>query len=173
MQKGQCLLSKNVQPNINLEITVPHIPLSKQHWQEGGDRDEQSTTEQVHIVFSGLQAGANAGQHDEQFIEASRARIQKERFHIFQVSNLAAQGHTFLLQILRGRRDQIRPSDELAFTIEFHGIQDPPEIAGVEDTDPAGPAHIAPKAIAGLSTIVIFLDEQGKPGGYSIDGAES
>lgn len=197
MQKGQCLLSKNVQPSINLEITVPHItlPLSKQHWQKGGDRDQQSTTEQVHIVSHALQAGADAGQHDEHVIEVPVAKIQKERFHIFQVpalirltndatrlllssqvrrkeKDVAAQGHTFLLQILRGRREQMRPSDELAFTIEFQGTQDSPEIAQVEDTYPAGLSHISPKAIAGLSTIVIFLDEKGKPGGYSIDGAE-
>lgn len=156
-----------MQPGINLEITVPHISLSKQHRQKGGDHDKQSTTEQVHIVFPGLQAD----QHDRQVIEASLARIQKERFHIFQVKNLAAQGHTFLLQILRGRRERMRPGDELAFTIEFHSTQGSPEIA--QGTYPAGPAHIAPKVIAGLSTIVIFLDEEGKPGGYSIDGAES
>ncbi len=187
-----------MQPSINLEITVPHItlPLSKQHWQKGGDRDQQFTTEQVHIVSPGLQAGANAGQHDEHIIEVSLAKIQKERFRIFQVSALirlandatrlllrsqarreekdvAAQGHTFLLQILRGRREQMRPSDELAFSIEFHGIQDSPEVARVEGTYPAGPSHISPKPIAGLSTIVIFWDEKGKPGGYSIDGAES
>jgi hypothetical protein len=164
-----------VQPGINLEITVPHItlPLSKRHWQKGGDGDKQSTTEQVHIVLFGLGPGANTGQHQEHIIEVPLAKIQKERFHIFQVKDVAAQGHTFLLQILRGRREQMRPNDEIAFTVEFHGTQEPPEIAQVEHTYPAGPSNLSPRAIAGLSTILIFLDEKDKPGGYSIDGAES
>jgi len=183
MQKGQCLLTKNVLPIINLEITVPRIalPLSKQRWQQVGDGDKQSTTEQVHIVPLGLHSGGNAGQRDERTAEISPAKIQKGRFHIFQVKDVAAQGRAFLLQILRpykagyvqergdrrGQVEQFRPTDNLAFSLTFRSSSDPGEISQVER------AYSSSRVTPGLNAIVIFLDEEGKPGGYSIDGAES
>ena len=49
----------------------------------------------------------------------------------------------------------------MAFSVEFRHIGEAAEIAQLSDLQ------------TGLSRVVIFLDEEGKPCSYSIDGAES
>jgi len=169
-------LSKNVQPVIKLEVTVPHIALSLRGNQveERAEADQQDSSERLRILPLGQQSGTTSGQYSE--FAPALSHDQKGRFRLFQVNEIAAHGGGFLLQILRmypasrQRRNraeqvgQLRSSDNLAFTIEFRHAGDSLE---------AAQAHSSPKLMPGLNSVVIYLDAEGKPGNYSIDGAKS
>jgi hypothetical protein len=175
-RKADALLSKNVQPVIKLEVTVPHIALSLRGNQVEGraEADLQHSSERLRILPLGQQSGTSPGQYGE--FATTLSHDQKGRFRLFQVNNIVAQGGGFLLQILRmypasrsqgNRREQagqLRASDNLAFTIEFRHEGNLPEIAQ---------AHSFPHLRPGLNSVVIYLDAEGKPGNYSIDGARS
>ncbi len=175
-------MSEYAEPVINLHITVPQIalPLSKRRRQLAGD--QQHSPEQVRIVPLGSDQ-----QHERTGSDMPLA-VQKERFHLFQIKDIPAQGRTLLLQILRrypvgnqqaqGERseqsEQLRLSDELALTIEVRRSSD--LFTSSEPSEPPQAEHttsISPMLVPGLNTVVIFLDENGIPTNYSIDGAKS
>jgi hypothetical protein len=163
-------LSKNVQPVIKLEVTVPHIalPLSRHQVEDQAEADQQLPSEQLRLLALGRQTGTTSGQYDD--FTPVPSHDQNGRFRLFRLNNIVAQGGGFLLQILRmypssrqqgNRREQIgqlRLSDNLAFTIEFRR---------------ADQAHNSRGLVPGLNSIVIYLDAEGKPGSYSIDGIKS
>ena len=175
-------MSEYAEPVINLHITVPQIalPLSKRRRQPAGD--QQHSTEQVRIVPLG------SDQQHERTGSDMPLTAQKERFHLFQIKDIPAQGRTLLLQILRrypvgnqqaqGERseqsEQLRLSDELALTIEVRRSSD--LFTSSEPSQPSQAEHttsISPMLVPGLNAVVIFLDENGIPTNYSIDGAKS
>ena len=165
-----------MQPVIKLEVTVPHIILSLngrqiEDWAEAG---QQVPSEQLCLLFPGRQTGTVSSQYTEFTPESSHE--QNGRFRLFRLNNIVAQGDEFVLQILRmyptsrqqgNRREQIgqlRSSDNLAFTIEFRRAE------GSPGTDQAYNSH---SRVPGLNRIVIYLDAEGKPDGYSIDSVKS
>ncbi len=167
-------MSKYVEPVIQLQITVPHVafPSDSQHRQhaEGvAAEDQQRSTEQVRILAPEVQG------------EALPLIVQAGHFSIFQIKGIVAQGRALLLQILRkypvakrqeqaGRTkqfEQLRVSDELAFTVEFRRSGETSEVSQAEQAN--APAALTP----GLNSVVIFLAEDGTPTNYSIDGAKS
>jgi hypothetical protein len=169
-------LSKNVQPVIKLEVTVPHIALSLrgnqvEDWTEA---DQQLPSEQLRLLPLGRQTGTISGQYGE--FAPVPSHDQNGRFRIFRLNNIVGQGGGFLLQILRmyptsrqqgnrrGGVGELRLSDNLAFTIEFRRTEDPPG---------ADQAHNSRDLVPGLNSVVIYLDAEGKPGSYSIDGVKS
>lgn len=176
-------MSEHAEPVINLHITVPQIalPLSKRRRQQAGD--QQHSTEQVRIVPLG-----SSDQQHERTSSDMPLTVQKERFHLFQIKDIPAQGRTLLLQVLRrypvenqqaqGERseqgEQLRVSDELALTIEVRRSSD--LFTSSEPSQPSQAEHttsISPMLVPGLNAVVIFLDENGIPTNYSIDGAKS
>jgi hypothetical protein len=165
-----------VQPVIKLEVTVPHIALSLNRHQveDRAEADQQLPSEQLRLLPLGRQTGTISGQYGE--FTPAPSHDQMERFRLFRLNNIIAQGGGFLLQILRmyptsrqqgNMREQVghlRLSDNLAFTIEFRRIEDSPG---------ADQAHNSGGLVPGLNSIVIYLDTEGKPGSYSIDGVKS
>ena len=163
-----------MQPAIKLEVTVPHIILSLRGHQVADpvEAEQQHSSERLRILLPGRQSGTPPGQYSE--FAPVLSHDQKERFRLFQVNDIIALGGRFLLQILRlyptaqqqGKRTvgQLRPSDHLAFTIEFHRAEDS---SGADQVDNAR------GLVPGLNSIVIYLNAEGKPVNYSIDGARS
>ncbi len=175
-------MSEHAEPVINLHITVPQfaLPLSKRRRQLAGD--QQHSREQVRIVPLG------SDQQHERTGSDMPLTVQKERFHLFQIKDIPAQGRTLLLQVLRrypvenqqaqGERseqsEQLRVSDELTLTVEIRRSSD--LSTSSEPSQPSQAEHttsIPPTFVPGLNTVVIFLDENGIPTNYSIDGAKS
>ena len=165
-----------MQPAIKLEVTVPHIVLSLNGHQveNRAEADQQLPSEQLRLLPLGRQSGTTSGQYSE--FTPAPSHDQIGRFCLFRLNNIVAQGGGFLLQILRmypisrrqgNRREQVgqlRLSDNLAFTIEFCRAEDSP---GVDQ------AHNSRGLVPGLNSVVVYLDAEGKPGSYSIDGVKS
>ena len=118
--------------------------------------------------------------------EASSRMIQTMRFRVFRVEIPVIQGQAFLLQIIRwcgkftgierrerntanGGNGQQYVTDELAFSLECRRTGE-----ASTGTAPAVSVSTALSAlIPGLNRVAIFLDNEGTPCSYSIDGAES
>jgi hypothetical protein len=123
---------------------------------------------------------------------ASSRMIHTMRFRTFRVGLPARQNQAFLLQIFRrcdwpnrlsrltgakrrkrnnagasGDNGQLCVTDELAFSLERRRT----EQESAETSSPASSASLMP--IPGMNRVVIFLDNEGTPCSYSIDGAES
>ncbi len=113
-------------------------------------------------------------------IEATSRLIHTLHFRLLQAT-MPVQGRVFGLQILRWRNwfsshekqnrtadgrgsDSLFVSDELTFSLEFLRPQEPSPAVSSAPVTPFTP---------GLNQIVIFLDHDGIPVSYSIDGAES
>ena len=160
-----------MQPVIKLEVTVPHIVLSLRGHQV--EAEQQHSSERLRILHPGRQSGTPPGQYSE---FPALSHDQKGRFRLFQAKDIVVQGGGFLLQILRlyptsrlrGNEEeqvgQLRLSDNLAFTIEYHHVEDS---SGADQVDNAR------GLVPGLNSVVIYLDAEGKPCNYSIDGARS
>ena len=177
---------------VRLEVTVPRIVLPQLHASNKpqthtGQLDKVSTEqERVHgkddeAVGDQIQLLAQEltkFREQHPVIEATSRLIHTLRFRLLQAT-MPVQGRVFGLQILRWRNwfshqgtrtsgrgsgDQLFVADELTFSLEFLPPQEPsPEVSSAPVTP------ITP----GLNQIVIFLDHDGIPVSYSIDGAES
>lgn len=183
-------------PKVHLAITIPRLTLidkepvsqsevdTRQHIdhpaQDAGDQHPVATERiEVQLVTPGTQEQPDSLQGDssKQFIEAkfSPLATHTKRFGMFRAKDIPAQGEILLLRVLRQwiaanhskpdnthqQNEQFQLGDEIAFSVEFHRIDEATEIAHLLDLQ------------TGLSRVVIFLDEEGKPCSYSIDGAES
>ncbi len=176
---------------VRLEVTVPRIVLPQLH----APHEPQTHTEQLDRI--GAEQERVDGKDDEvgeqirllaqeltQFleqhpvIEATSRLIHTLHFRLLQAT-VPVQGRVFGLQILRGRNwfnrhgtrtperksgDQMFVADELAFSLEFL----PPQ-----ESSPAVSSTPVTPITPGLNQVVIFLDHDGIPVSYSIDGAES
>jgi hypothetical protein len=182
-------------PKVHLAITIPHLMLidkesvsqsevdSGQHIdhpaQVAGNQQPGATERiEVQLLTTGTQKHPDSPQDDsaKRLMEAklSPLTLQTKQFGVFHAKDIPAQGEMLLLRVLRqwmaGKRpgpdnthqnEQFQRSDEMAFSVEFHHVDEATEIAHLSDLQ------------TGLSRVVIFLDEEGKPCSYSIDGAES
>ena len=182
-------------PKVHLAITIPHLMLidkesvsqsevdSGQHIdhpaQVAGNQQPVATERiEVQLLTTGTQKHPDSPQGDgaKQLMEAKLSPLatHTKRFGMFRAKDIPAQGEILLLRVLRqwmaGKRpgpdnthqnEQFQRSDEMAFSVEFHHVDEATEIAHLSDLQ------------TGLSRVVIFLDEGGKPCSYSIDGAES
>ena len=182
-------------PEVHLAITIPQLMLidkesvSQSEVDTGQDIDHPAqdagnqhsvVTEriEVQLLTPGAQKQPDSppGDSSKQLMEAklSPLTLQTKQFSIFHAKDIPAQGEILLLRVLgqwmAGKRpgldnthqnEQFQLSDEMAFSVEFHHINEATEIAHLSDLQ------------TGSSRVVIFLDEEGKPCSYSIDGAES
>lgn len=175
---------------VRLEVTVPRIVLPQLHalherrthagpldragagQEHVRGKDEEG--EQIRLLAQEL----TQFREQHPVIEATSRLIHTLRFRLLQAT-MPVQGRVFGLQILRWRNwfshdetrtasrgsdDSLFVADELTFSLEFLRPQEPsPAVSSI----PVSPFT------AGLNQIVIFLDHDGIPVSYSIDGAES
>ena len=69
---------------------------------------------------------------------------------------------------VRAHAEQLYATDAMAFSVKFRSSS---EI--VETSVAASTAISTPTLIPGLNRVVIYLNNEGTPAGYSIDGTES
>lgn len=172
-KKGWYTMDRDRQLIVNLEVTVPRLilPIPSLNLSEINDE-----VEQVRLSSIDAQETSALAQHDRLSAAVSEAPAlatytrQQEPFRLFSIKQVQMHGQMLLLQLLRlwKRRDQgqrrtaTQPAhltDELRFTVEVRQSQAPSE--GTRRT-----------LLPGCNQVVIFLDEEGIPTHYSIDGAE-
>ena len=172
-KKGWYTMNRDRQLIVNLEVTVPRLILPIPSLDLGATSDE---TEQVRLSSIDAQDTSALAQHDQQPVAVSEATAsatyaaQQEPFRLFSIKHVQTHGQALLLQIVRlwKRRDRAQRgtvtqpahlTDELTFTVEVRQSKAPPE--GARRTP-----------FPGRNQVVIFLDEEGIPTNYSINGAE-
>ncbi len=166
-------MDRDRQLMVNLEVTVPRLILPVPSL----DLDATSTeAEQVRLSSIDAQEISALAQHDQQPAPVGEATAsatygaRQEPFRLFAIKHIQTHGQALLLQILRlwKRRNQPRRAtatqqahltDELLFTVEVRQSKTPAE--GTRRTP-----------YPGRNEVIIFLDEEGIPNSYSIDGAE-
>jgi hypothetical protein len=177
---------------VNLEVTVPRIILAKDPsrpgWR-GTTTSEQSSEhsqsedvgEQVRIVPLD-QPAARLSALQLEGTSAESRMIHTISFRLFRLK-VPNQAQAFLLQVFRRRGRFIsekRPkppgsgiesfylSDEMALSIEIQHTGEP-------DKTPTEPTITtpAPPIIAGKNRVILYLNSEGTPASYSIDGVES
>jgi hypothetical protein len=171
--KGWYTMNTERQLIVNLEVTVPSLILPIPSL----DLDATSAeAEQVRLSSTDTRettARAQAGQQPASVGEVTTSATygaQQEPFRLFAIKHIQTHGQALLLQILRHwkRRNQARGAtatqsahltDELLFTVEVRQSKTPAE--GTRRTP-----------YPGRNQVIIFLDEEGIPNSYSIDGAE-
>jgi hypothetical protein len=181
---------------VNLEVTVPSIVLSTKRKRpeqreaslparQQSANSEDEAREQVRLLPVDFQQDTSSRQWREQHsntAEVSTRMTHALRFRLFRITIPApAQGRSFLLQVLRrykkhigkklgksnkvnedsGFPEQFSVTDSLSFSIAFRHLN------GTTETTPT------PTLTPGLHQVVIYLDNEGTPVSYSIDGAES
>ncbi|HEV7234659.1 MAG TPA: hypothetical protein VGN15_00675 [Ktedonobacteraceae bacterium] len=176
---------------VRLEVTVPRIVLPQLHalherrthagqldragaGQEHVRGKDEEEGEQIRLLAQEL----TQLREQHPVIEATSRLIHTLRFRLLQAT-MPIQGRVFGLQILRWRNwfshnetraaaresdDSLFVADELTFSLEFLRPQEPSPAVSSAPVTPFTP---------GLNQIVIFLDHDGIPVSYSIDGAES
>lgn len=183
-------------PVVNLEVTVPvlptglhrHEPMQAPATGQDGESNESEEAEQVRLI--GLQKNSSHHQPREQRTATSAAplrMIHSIRFRVFHLT-APAQDQPFLLQVFRRyieytgkkrrKRNQGKENNALArsfymtdaqaFSVEFR-----PSSEIVETTVAASIPTSTPTLTPGMNRVVIYLDKEGTPASYSIDGAES
>jgi hypothetical protein len=158
---------------VNLEVTVPRLilPIPALDLNELGDEaeqvrlssiDAQETSVPRHYDWQPAVVGETTA--------SATYAAQQEPFRLFSLKQLQTHGQALLLQLLRlwKRRDQAphlpvtQPAhltEELLFTVEVR--QGKASAEGARRTP-----------FPGRNQVIIFLDEEGTPTSYSIDGAE-
>ena len=166
-------MNRDRQLLVNLEVTVPRLILPIPSLDLGATSDE---AEQVRLSSIDAQETSALAWHDQQPIAVGEAiasatyAAQQEPFRLFAIKHIQTYGQALLLQILRlwKRRDQTQRgtateaahlTDELLFTVEVRQSESPSE-------------ETSRTPFPGRKQVIIFLDEEGIPNNYSIDGAE-
>ena len=181
-------------PVVNLEVTVPvlptglhrHEPIQAPVTRQDSESNESEEAEQVRVI--GLQQNSSPHRPREQRTatgDVPARMIHSIRFRVFHLT-MPAQGQPFLLQVLRRynehtgkkRRKRNRAkednagsfsmTDALAFSVEFRSSSEIVETP-VAPSTPTSTPTLTP----GMNRVVIYLDNEGTPASYSIDGAES
>ncbi len=148
---------------VNLEATVPRIVFARGKGHEAHYPDDDE--EQVYLTPVGTQQQLSTG-------ETSIHMIHAIRFRLFR-TQLPALGRPLLFQVLRrwhksvdgslARSDErLYVSDTVIFSVEFLPQSDASEKASLQATRQA----IHP----GLNHIIIYLNDEGTPSSYTIDG---
>jgi hypothetical protein len=188
-------LDRDAPQVVNLEITVPifpanlhrHEPAQAPATGQYSESNESEDVQQVQLVPLGLQQDPSLHQrreHQSTPADASVRMIHSILFRIFHLT-LPAPGQPFLLQVLRthnayiGKKRRKRTqtkahtgtfyvTDAMAFSVEFR-----PSGETAETTVTASTPTSTPGILPGMNRVIIYLDNEGTPTGYSIDGAES
>ncbi len=163
-EQGSFFMQSGTAHIVNLEVTVPRIAFATGKGQEAHDPDDDE--EQVYLTPVGTQQQLSTG-------EISTHMIHTIRFRLFRIQ-LPALGRPLLFQVLRrwhkpvdggpARRDErLYVSDAATFSVEFLPQSDASEKVSLQATGQA--MH------PGLNHIIIYLDNEGTPSSYTIDGA--
>ena len=189
----QVSMSSDTPLVVNLEVTVPRIipakwpPPGRSGTATGEQRSEHSQSEdvgeQVRIVPLDQPARQHSIPRQEGTLVASRM-VHTMPFRLFRLK-VPDQAQSFLLQVFRRRNrfiSEVGPktprsdteslylSDEMALSIEIRHAGEPgsePDRAPTEPTTPALPI------IGGKNRVVMYLNSEGTPESYSIDGVKS
>ena len=162
-----------------------------------GEGSEDEDVEQVRLLPVGLQQNTLPYYHKEQHPgDVPMRMIHAIRFRLFRIT-LPAQGQPFLLQVLRrdgrysrydGEKQQDPKNEKVnkayteqphltgvaTFSVKFRHLDKSVETATAATTPTSSPdSTSASTLIPGLNEVIIYLDDEGTPGNYSIDGAES
>jgi hypothetical protein len=188
----QVSMSSDTPLVVNLEVTVPSIILAKDPprpgWR-GTATSEQSSEhsqredvgEQVRIVPLD-QPAARYSAIQQEGTSAESRMVHTMPFRLFRLK-VPKQAQSFLLQVFRRRgrfisekrqktpgsdSESLYLSDEMALSIEIRH-------AGEPDKAPTEPTITspAPSIIAGKNRVILYLNSEGTPESYSIDGVES
>jgi hypothetical protein len=189
-------MDSDAPPAVNLEVTVLHTLPAGLHRHEAmqaaatgqySENNESEEMQQVQLVPIGLQQDPSPREHRSALADIPTRMIHSIRFRILHLT-LPAPDRPFLLQILRrynkyiGKKRRKRNlargdnagtgslyvTSAMAFSVEFRSSCETVE------TNLGAPAPTSSSTlIPGMNRVVIFLDNEGTPAGYSIDGAES
>lgn len=183
-------MSSNPPVVVNLEVTVPRIivatgiPHVDSSEKETGEQDSEreDVREQVRLVPLGQRQDTSVQRRSasqQEDLEASLRVAHTVRFRVFRVQ-LPAQAQSFLLQVHRWRalfseaekrpaanssHDPFYLSDKVSFSLEYRRSTEPGKVAE-EPTQ-------ASKVIPGMNKVVVYLNSEGAPESFSIDGAAS
>lgn len=158
---------------VNLEVTIPRLILPIPSLDLAATSAEEEQVRLSSIDAHETSARALSDQQSTSIGKATTSATygaQQEPFRLFAIKHIQTHGQALLLQILRHwkRRNQARGAtatqsvhltDELLFTVEVRQNKTPAE--GTRRT-----------LYPGRNQVIIFLDEEGLPNSYSIDGAE-
>jgi hypothetical protein len=158
---------------VNLEVTVPRLILPIPSLDLDATSAEVEQVRLSSVDAHETSARAQSGQQPVSIDEATTSATyiaQQGSFRLFAIKHIQTHGQALLLQILHHwkRRNQAggatatQPAhltDEVLFTVEVRQSKTPAE--GTRRTP-----------YPGRNQVIIFLDEEGIPNSYSIDGAE-
>ena len=187
----QVLMSSDTPLVVNLEVTVPRIipakgqPPGRSGTATGEQRSEHSQSEdvgeQVRIVPLDQPARQHSIPRQEGTLVASRM-VHTMPFRLFRLK-VPDQAQSFLLQVFRRSNrliSEVGPktprsgteslylSDEMALSIEIRHTGEP----GRAPTEPTTTTPALP-IIGGKNRVVMYLNSEGTPESYSIDGVKS
>jgi len=192
----QVLMSSDTPLVVNLEVTVPRIIPAKgpprpgrSGTATGEQRSEHSqsedTGEQVCIVPLDQPARQHSIPRQEGTLVASRM-VHTMPFRLFRLK-VPDQAQSFLLQVFRRRNrliSEVGPrnprsdteslylSDEMALSIEIRHTGEPGSEPDRAPTEPTTSTPALP-IIGGKNRVVMYLNSEGTPESYSIDGVKS
>lgn len=181
---------------VNLEVTVPRIIPAKgpprpvrSGTATGEQRSEHSHSEdvgeKVRIVPLGQPARQHSTPHQEGTLVASRM-VNTLPFRLFRLK-VPDQAQSFLLQVFRRRNrfiSEVGPktprndteslylSDEMTLSIEIRHSGEPGSEPDRAPTEPTTTTPALP-IIVGKNRVVMYLNNEGTPESYSIDGVKS
>lgn len=164
-------MSRDTQPSIDLEVTVPRIILPSidvDRLKDTVKSDEE--LEQVRLSSIDIQDPQRPPQSHEQQCrqgEASTYTSWRGLFRLFRIKAIPMQRWATLVQVLRKSSRQTKSdaadfqvTESLPCKIEYQYV-----------TTNNSPLHI--EVIPGLTRVVIVLDEDGIPITYNVDGSEN
>lgn len=164
-------MSRDKQPSIDLEVTVPRIILpaidEEHRSKETGNSDEE--LEQVYLSSIDIQdphqPSLSLGLPQRQG-QASNYTSWQGLFRLFQIKNIPLQRWATLVQVLRKNGSRAKGEEGFQVTENL-----PCKIEYWHATGDNSPLYI--EVIPGLTRVVIVLDEDGVPITCNIDGAEN
>ena len=153
---------------VNLEIIVPFLKLPAC---EGAKEELEEESTQVHLLSINANHAFSSNEQSLLKADVTTHPTKQGPFNLHHFKHVVAQGQLLLLQLFRHTPQknlhhntsklpikQLLPADILPFKVEFRRATDK--------------SSITSSPIAGLNSVIIYLDEENIPGDYSIDGAE-
>lgn len=151
-------------PIVDIEVTVPRILLPPAHTSDNVETDSQERIELAPLSNSSTTSHTSPSIQPITVSDFSTRTAHALLFHIFHLKAVAVHGQPLLLRVLRLLRrsapvTDFQPVANMTLSITFR--------RGTVATD----TGYQPQQ-ASLHNIVIYLDEDGIPNDYRIDGAE-
>lgn len=192
----QVSMSSDTPLVVNLEVTVPRIILAKgaphSSWsgtatgeQSSEHSQREDTEEQVRIVPLDQPVSQRSALQQEG-TRAEQRMVHAMPFRLFRLK-VPDQVQSFLIQVFRQRGpytstsrpktprsniESLYHSDEMTLSLEIRHTAEPSSEPERAPTEPAITTPALP-IIAGKNRVVIYLNREGTPANYSIDGVES